>query len=249
MGKQASKGSGKQESGKRDSGRQGPGHQGDGQEQNNDASVTGIVGVSAGVVALFLVLRIMAISHWDWNTAGRVLDAFDFSDSASIVAGTVFSRPDLAGWMLGILTPFVLVRLVWHRHRKQFSLSGVTLAVLCVAMLLSVAFSARDALGLILAAVLLVALIISYRMDHEARFHKAVHWLVERSPVIALIGALVLAVVVDNPWASRETFTLSDGSTQSGYVLNESPSGLHVLNDQRQVEVLLNRDVVDRVYN
>lgn len=208
-----------------------------------------IVGTGTGVVVLFLVLRLMAVAHWDWDTAGKVLDAFDFTESAGIAFGTFFAEPVLAGWILAVATPFVIVRLIWHHHRQQFSLSGSTLAVLCVVLLLSVGFSSGEWWTVVCGGVILCGLVIVWRLKRARGLRKGVHWVVQRSMALVVLGLLLLGSVVDAPWSSHEAIRLSDGTVHHGYVLKESPSGMHVLTDERDVVIVMGRDVVSREYS
>lgn len=218
------------------------------EQAGGEASGATVVGVSAGVLVIFLLLRILAVSHWDWEVAARVLDSFDFGDSAGIIAGTFFSAPLLAAAVLAIVTPFVLLRVTWHRHRHRVSMTAAAMAVLCTALLISVALSEGLWWAPVLALALTTGLYLAGRVDQDRRFRRAVHWLVARSWVIAVIGTLVLAVAVQVPWSSLETITLRDGTAIDAYVLQESPSGLHVLRPGGDVEVLLNADVAGRAY-
>lgn len=215
---------------------------------DGEASGATVVGVSAGALVIFLLLRILAVSHWDWEVASRVLDAFDFGDSVGIIAGTAFSSPVLAAAVLAAVTPFVLLRVTWHRHRHRISMSAMALAVLCAAMLLSVAVSDGLWWAPTVCAVLTAALYYAGQVDQGKAFRRAVHWLVARSWVIAVIGALILAVAVEAPWSSLETITLRNGTSVDAYVLQETPSALHVLRPGGDVEVLLNADVTGRAY-
>lgn len=50
------------------------------------------VGLSAGAAVLFLLLRVMAVSHWDWSTAFALADVVDFGDAVTIIFGTLFAE-------------------------------------------------------------------------------------------------------------------------------------------------------------
>ncbi|GAA4641945.1 hypothetical protein [Gordonia humi] len=49
-------------------------------EEATDRRLQIELGTGAAVAAVFLVLRMLAVAHWDWHTVAAIADTFDLSD-------------------------------------------------------------------------------------------------------------------------------------------------------------------------
>ncbi|MFT4125412.1 MAG: hypothetical protein QM662_04200 [Gordonia sp. (in: high G+C Gram-positive bacteria)] len=203
------------------------------------------VGISAGVAVLYLLLRLLAISDWDWRTAADVADTVDFDDAISIVFGTLFAWPTLTGIMLMLLLPMIVTRVLisaqtvprqWHLSTLMF-----VAAVGAATVALILTFGEWWVLiGAVALSAVLVAAVLSRRRHHVLRA------VVGRTGLIALLASLVLSVVVDTPWMSREEITTTHGVVD-GYVLEVEPGFLKVLtHDGREFRILRTGDVTAR---
>ena len=208
----------------------------------------GDAGRTAGFVVLFLYVRLMAVSGWQWDTAASIADSFSFSDAVPIVFGTLFELPALTGALLALVLPLALFRLYWLSRHKRFgsAMTDVFLAVAIIATMFVLYRSEKIwwpfIVGLLLAAALLITSRV-YRANAEAReFFSLVGKHVGRVVVVAL---MFLAVFVTTPWMPHETIVTDDGKI-TGYVLESSPGFLRVLTDDREVLILPDGEVTSR---
>jgi len=68
-------------------------------------------GLSAtGVAGLFLLLRLFAITDYDWNAAFSVVGTLGLDDVVPMVIGTLMASPLLGGIALAVLLPEAVVR-------------------------------------------------------------------------------------------------------------------------------------------
>ena len=212
------------------------------------SSMTTLLGAGAGVAVLFLVLRVLAVAHWDWNVAGHIFDAFDFGGAVGVAVGTLFADANLAAFVISIITPVSLLAMVHAVRQRTSMLAALATSVLSVSMLLSLGFTAGAWWGILVAVTLSVALFLLGQLRRAGRLHAGIEWITRRLGITVLVGLFVLVIGVQEPWASAELITMTDGTTRELYVLSESPSGMHVLVPGGDVEVLMNSDVISRTY-
>lgn len=203
--------------------------------------------ISAVKTALFLLLRIFAVSRWDWHVAGDVASTVDFGTAPIIVLGTLFAEPTLTGAAIMILLPMVGFDLFSVRSRE----SGLSITrLLSVSALAAVGISLIVTVGvwwLPIGSLAIVAAMSGLRVAWEQSFaHTILVALLRRVGLLTGIAVLLLATIVSTPWAPLEVIETTTGSV-SGYVL-ETPSGfLKVLtDDERKLEVLISSDVLSR---
>ncbi|GAA1324062.1 hypothetical protein ACFSWE_13935 [Leucobacter albus] len=205
-----------------------------------------VLGTTAGIATLFLLLRLLAVSEWNWNTAGAIADSLDFGDALPIAFGTLFARPELTGFLVALLLPFALVRALWplSGHGTP-SLSGVLAAIALVTVAV-VWVRTFNSWWVVIGAAVLAALLAAARLIWRRGVGRTVVIGVLRSAgVLAVVGLLGLAVVVDTPWMSKERLATADGPLD-GWVLEVQPGFVKLLTEERDVHVLLTGDIVER---
>lgn len=205
------------------------------------------LGTTALLAILFLVLRLLAVSRWDWPTVAAVADTFDFADTFAIAFGTLAEQPWLTGVFTAILLPLVLLRILWPLPHHRGSLAVTTLLAALVLAVIAVAMTVtyRNPWTL-LGAVAVGAAVAGVRLfAHNARLREFADALTGRIALIAGIGVLLLAVLDDTPWTEREQIVTKTG-VLTGYVLDEAPGFLHVLTDGRAVLIIPTADVAAR---
>ncbi|MFT4088356.1 MAG: hypothetical protein QM658_14625 [Gordonia sp. (in: high G+C Gram-positive bacteria)] len=205
------------------------------------------LGATAGIAVLFLLLRMLAVAHWNWDTTSSLADSFDVDDAFSVGFGTVSNQPILTGAAVALLLPLVLMRLLWptddqRRHiRVSLILSAVTLVAIAYAMTMTYrtpwTLVATTAVGLVLTVIRLFA-------RHGAR--RFVAAMTGQIAVIAAAAALLLAAVDDEPWMDEEHITTTDRGVIDGYVLDAEPGFLHVLTVDRRVIIVPTKNVLER---
>lgn len=211
------------------------------------ATRTGMVlGTTAGIATLFLLLRLLAVSEWDWNTAGAIADSLDFGDALPIAFGTLFARPELTGFLVAILLPFALLRALWplSGHGTP-SLSGVLAAIALVTVAVVWVRTFNSWWVVIGATVLGGALLAARLIWRRGVGRRIVLGVLRSAGVLAVVELLGLAVAVDTPWMSKERLDAGGGAFE-GWVLEVQPGFVKVLTEERDVLVLFTGDIVER---
>ena len=211
------------------------------------ASLSRDVGISAVTVTLFVLLRIFAVSKWDWDRASDIAETVDFGSAPTIVLGTLFAEPDLTAIFIMLLLPLVVLDALWPeggeiRPSVSRILSIAVLGIVAISLTMT-----RGTWWLPIGAILFVMLVVGM---HRSWRHSAAHKTVVRTlrsvGLIAILGVLGLAATISTPWTVREHIETTNG-TINGHVL-ETPSGyLKVLDaDSSEVIIVVSSDVISR---
>ena len=216
-------------------------------EQAASSDVRIELGATAGIAIAFLVLRMLAVAHWDWNVVAAISDTFDFSDAFPIAFGTVVGQPLLTGVLVAVLLPLVLMRIVWPAPQHRGTLQVTTVLALIVLAVITVTLSLTFGnVWTLLGAVAFCGIVVAMRMIfHRGALHDAILAVTRRTALIAAAGVLALAAFNDAPWMSAEQITTDDGIID-GYVLEAEPGFLHVLTEEREVLIVPDAEVRDR---
>ena len=215
--------------------------------RDTKTSVSRNVGASAGAAAAFLLLRIFAVSGWDWHTASEVADTVDFGAALSIALGTLFAEPETTSLLLMVLFPLIVVDFVWPpAGRDRWSVPVLLLIAVFGSVAISLVLTMRDwwfPIGAIVIATVLVCVRLLWRPGAAL---DAVLKPIRSVGMITIAGILLLATTVTTPWPPHERIETTNGIVD-GYVL-QTPSGfLKVLiADTREVVILRSSDVISR---
>ena len=218
------------------------------QEPERSAGAGATVGLSAGLVTMFLLLRLLAVSGWDWAHAGAIADSFDFSDAIPIVLGTLFSAPDFTGALIAVLLPLAAIGMLWPGVRRQrpHLLAAVMLVAALIGGAVAFAHTYHSWWILIAAAIIGAAVSALYALFTHGRVHRAVQWVLRSVGMLTVLAAFVLAVVADTPWMSREHLELTGDRAIEGYVLDVSPGFVKLITDDRDVDIIPTGDIESR---
>ncbi|WP_235921885.1 hypothetical protein [Lentzea tibetensis] len=188
---------------------------------------------------LFVLLRLLAVAHYDWHVAFALLHTLELDDAPGLFLGTFMADSRISSALLMILTPLTLF--FYFNTRND---------------------PGRARAGTLLALVVLLAMIVS----HTLTYHRwwvpvgaiglgAVLLFVKRAPVRFVLrwftwliagAALVVAAVVATPWVPLERIEISDG-TGEYYVMETSPGFLKVLDARdHEFRILRAEDVRSR---
>lgn len=198
---------------------------------------------AAAVGFVFLILRIFAVSGYDWNTAFAVSTTLSLSDGLALVFGSLMAGHVLVQVLLVIVLPLLVATFLWSSggHRATVllatTLSGVTLVAL------TVSFNIWW-LPLATAAV--------FGVFAFTRILPVKHWL-RRMFAVAMAGVggvtavalLLIAAFVQTPWVPHEEIVTTHGPV-SGYVLSVDSGYLNVLTDEHEFVILNSSDVMSR---
>lgn len=203
------------------------------------SSLSKDVGLGAGVAVLFLLLRLFAVSGWNWQTAAAVVDTVNFDDAISIVFGTLFARPEVTSVLVMVLFPLSIVAILWplSGHRR-WQLSSVLTIATFGAVTVSLVSTMREwwlPAGMVIVAVVVIVL---RRVWHSGAGHQVIAFLTRSIGWLALAAVLLLAVIVDTPWVVRERIVTQD-ETLDGYVMQVQPGFLKILKESNREFVII----------
>lgn len=238
-----------------------------GDEESDDAPsakklVRGI-GVPGGIAILFVLLRILAVAHWDWNIASSIAATIDLQSIFQMGMGTLFARPGLTGLVVMILLPLVVLSILWPTPgESRWQLTPMLFATVLAAIAVSRVLTSRSwwlPIGVLVIAGGLAAV---YHRWSSVLEHRAVVRAKRGLNVAILLSVLGLAAIVDTPWWEREELVVTATSvdevlapaddrkaataTLSGYVVEVEFGFVKVLTDDRELVILRTDQVVDR---
>lgn len=198
---------------------------------------------AAAVGFVFLILRIFAVSGYDWNTAFAVSTTLNLSDGLALVFGSLMAGHVLVEILLVGVLPLLVTTYMYSTtgHRAIVLLAATLSAVTLLA--LTVSFQVwwlPFATGAVFAALVFI------------RKLSVKHWL-RRMSTVAMAGVgwvagtafLLVAAFVQTPWVPHELIETTDG-TVSGYVLSVDSGYLNVLTDNQEFMILNSSDVLSR---
>lgn len=208
---------------------------------------TAVAGIWVGVVSLILMLRLFAVSGWDWRVAASLVDSFSFDDALSIFMGTLFERPHITGFLVAVILPVVIARDYWlartHSFKSRANNGAVALGLMAALYVLVRTFHVWWTLW---ATVVLTILLVGASLIWQKGVARNLLSRAGRHSGALVVAVLVyLAVTVDTPWITEEKIE-TEVSTYFGYVLEDNPGFLKVLTKDRDVLILPDSDVVAR---
>lgn len=205
------------------------------------------VHLTGGVVAVsgfaFLILRVFAVSGYDWDTAFAVSTTLRLEDGLTLLFGFVMAERAMVALLLVCVLPLLIGTYLWSPHGRRPTVAVSTLIglILMVALTLS---GGRWWLPVAAAAVLGVfALLRWLPAGHAARRWSAV--LISRVGMVGVTIALLGAVLVPTPWVPRERIETTSG-TVTGYVLSVDSGFVNVLTDDHEFVILRSDEVLSR---
>jgi len=205
------------------------------------------LGIGAAQVAAwgfaFLLLRIFAVSGYDWDTAFLVSTTLGLDDGLALLFGSLMANYILTAVLLICVLPLLIAASVWGepQHRQAM----VLLATLGVVAL--VALTGSYGLWWLPAATLLViaAILLVRRLPKGNRLRRSVSTILARAGLMAALATLVVAAFVQTPWVPEEKITTAEGTT-TAYVLSVDSGYLNVLTADQKFAIILTKDVLAR---
>lgn len=188
-----------------------------------------------GAAVLFVLLRLLAVSHYDWHTAFALLHTLELDDAPALFLGTFMADDRISTVLLMIVTPATFF--FYFRTRKDPERANTTaLLTLIVLIALMVSHTLTYhrwwlALG---AVVIGAAMVLAIR---NAR------WLLKWFAWLLASSALAVAAIVSTPWVPKERIN----DAEEVYVFETSPGFLKVLGaHDRKFKILRTEEVRKR---
>ncbi|MEU7481355.1 hypothetical protein AB0A63_35635 [Lentzea sp. NPDC042327] len=199
-----------------------------------DAKHTG--SAVTGAAVLFVLLRLLAVSHYDWHTAFALLHTLELDDAPGLFLGTFMADNRISTVLLMVVTPATFF--FYLRTRKDPERANTTALltlIVLVALMVSHTLTYHRwwmPLGAVALGVVFVLVIRNAR------------WLLHWFAWLLAGTALAVAAVVSTPWVPKERIN----DSEDVYVFETSPGYLKVLKAQdREFAILRSEDVTKRV--
>ncbi|VDR40923.1 Uncharacterised protein [Tsukamurella paurometabola] len=212
-----------------------------------DARIVRTLGTGASVAVLFVVLRLLVVSEWDWRVASRIMAVTDVNSALTIVLGTLMSDPEFTSVLVMILLPLSAVRLVWRMQTR--SPTSVWSALL-VAVLATAAIALAITYGYVWvpigAALIALAILAVKHWFAEGLSGRTVDFAVREVGSIAAIAVLLLAAVERTPWSPAERLHTRTGVITAHVLKVESGFVTALTESDREVIILNSSDVLRR---
>lgn len=191
----------------------------------------------------FLILRIFAVSGYDWDTAFGVSTTLGLDDGLALVFGSLLAGHLLTAIALICVFPLMIAAILWGPRSRRPVL--MLLAILSLVTLVALVMSFRSwwlPAGCV-AVFGILALI--RRLPPPHRLRRAAAAVMARVGSVAGLAVLLVAAFVQTPWVPKEQIETRDG-TVSGFVLSVDPGYLNVLTEQHQFVILNSGNVLSR---
>ncbi|GAA1347101.1 hypothetical protein [Arthrobacter roseus] len=171
----------------------------------------GVVAPAAAWGFMFLVLRIMAVSGYDWNTAFLVSTTLSVSDSLALLVGTLMAGYLLVAILLIGVLPLLVATYLWsvRKHQAVMLLSIILSIVTLIA--LTTSFHLWW-LPLATAAVFGTFALIRI-LPKESPVRRAFSRAMASVGWVAGIAVLLIAALVQTPWVPQEEIKTTNGTT------------------------------------
>lgn len=201
-------------------------------------------GVSSTVwVFAFLILRIFAVSEYNWETAFLVSTTLSLNDGLAILFGSLMAGHLLVAIFLVFLAPLLVAALVWEpKARRLVMLVAATVALV---ILVTITASFHTWWLPLAAVVVFVSFGLIRRLPRDNPIRQVWWAIVARASGVAAAAALVIAAFLTTPWVPHEVIETTDG-TINGHVMSVDSGYLNVLTDEHEFVILLSSDVISR---
>lgn len=188
----------------------------------------------------FLVLRIFAVSGYDWDTAFAVSTTLGLDDGLALMFGSLMAGHLLTAIMLTCVLPLLVAAYVWgpRVHRPVTLLLSALGLVTLVALTVSFhTWWLPPATGAVFGAFALIRHLPGLRRASEAA--------IAHTGRVAGVAVLLLAAAVHTPWVPEEAIKTVE-ATVTGYVLSVDSGYLNVLTADREFVILISTEVLAR---
>lgn len=190
-----------------------------------------------------MILRVFAVSGYDWHTAFAVSTTLSVSDGLALLFGSLMGGHLLTSVLLVCVLPLLIAAYLWGpRDHRPVVMLLATIGIVSLAGLV-VSFHTwwlPLATGAVLGTFALIR-----RLPPQNRLGRAAAAAMARVGWVVGLAVLLVAALVQTPWVPREQIETTDG-TVTGYVLSVDSGYLNVLTDEHEFVILLSSRVLSR---
>ncbi|WP_051467338.1 hypothetical protein [Actinomadura oligospora] len=206
-------------------------------------------GSGANVLALggllFLLLRLLAVAHYDWHVAFALADTVNFDDVIGVVVGTFLGAGGLAAIILALVLPVAVVHHFRRLRERDWKPHHLVMLAVLIGVFVAAVITLRDWVTLLVVLAISTLFLVVLLRQGPAR-----PWLEKASAhlgVTVWLGLFALAGLTDTVWVPEQRLTLKDGATLDGYVMDVHSPYTQVLTARgREIRILMSQDVVAR---
>ncbi|MEO6791166.1 MAG: hypothetical protein ABI249_03930 [Ornithinibacter sp.] len=191
----------------------------------------------------FLLLRVFAVSGYDWDTAYLVSTTLGLGEGVTLLFGSLMAGHLLTALLLVWVLPLLIAAALWGAPGRRPAL--ILLAALSTVLLVALTVSFHSWWLPPAALVLLAVFALIHRLPPEHRVRGATARVMARVGVVTGLAVLLVAAFVQTPWVPHERIVTTD-RTITGYVLSVDPGFLNVLTDDHEFVILVSADVLSR---
>lgn len=189
------------------------------------------------------MLRIFAVSGYDWDTAFLVSTTIGFDDGMALFLGSLMVNYVVTAVMLMWALPLLVGTVIWGSG--QFRVVAILSAALGLVVLVGLTAS-HQLWWLPVSTISVFALfVLIRRLNSGNHLRRALTTVLGRVGWTTGAAALLIAAFVQTPWVPHEQIVTTEG-TVNGYVLSIDSGYLNVITDEHDFIIILSSDVVSR---
>ena len=198
---------------------------------------------AAALAFAFLILRVFAVSGYNWDTAFLVSTTLGLDDGLALLFGSLMAGHLLVGILLVVMLPLMVATYLWAPagHRSAMALPALIGLIMMAALTISFMWWWLP-LG---SAALLALFGLVRRRPESTVLRRASSAVMSRVGMLAGIAVLMVAALIQTPWVPLERIETADG-TLMAYVLSVDSGYLNVLTQDHEFKILISADVLSR---
>lgn len=207
------------------------------------------LGITTVTITLLIILRIFSLAQWDWEVAGTILATIDLSDIPSVIISTIYTEPLVSSIIVAVAGPLIVMFTIrdFRRHRRV-SVGPVILIALLIAAGASLLITFHSWWMIVVTVAVVGAGIAMLHPGAPPTVRRVGNVIVSRAVVGCIVLELLAAAFSSTPWMERENIELSSGEVVHGYVLEVESGFVKVLDEDRQVRVIISGDIASRSF-
>lgn len=192
---------------------------------------------------IWLILRIFAVSGYDWSTAFAVSTTLSPSDGLALLFGSLMAGHVVVAILLIVVLPLLIASYVWSpRGHRPAVMLATTLGVVTLA---AMTVSFREWWLLVASAAVFGVFALIHILSAKNPVRRALMATMSRIGWVSGIALVVVAAVVQTPWVPQEQIETTEG-TITAYVLSVDSGYLNILTEDHTFEILISSDVISR---